>query len=553
MQIFVHKNDEMQDKIAIYTRLSADQKESTSIENQIKQGKQFAKFNNLQPIVYNEGEGLSGKLPLVKRPVLSKLLSDMYNNEFDLVWFRDQERLERHPATLMAFVEAVRDTKTIVYIDDKKIDMDDSGNIFMMIIQSASNFQFADKRTKMSKKAAKQNAEEGKAFGSVPFGYTIKGLRDKTIIVHEENAKILQGFFNDYLNGKGTTSIAKELNRKGVETLSKNTSKWTDSTVLYMLKNKMYIGVRTYNKIEYENIPAIIDVDTFNKVQARIQQNGNRGNKGYSWLLNGLVKCGHCSEPMNGRSYSYRKYFYYMCLSQRYPERRCQNRSLDMEALDSLVWDSLFNNVTLMEKVKEGYKEGFDVEQKKELRVEIEQYRKNIIAIERKIEKVQDMVEGDIMTVGKAKTRITAHKGEIAETNDLIRANEAKLANLNNQRQLYDEIEKDFNSVFGGAMKHEVKESDKYDEKAANLMKFLKEEHPVDPNMDIDRHIIETGIDKDEKRMLLNKYIDKVISRYDETSNTHNVTIKYKIAIKDTKHYIEHNNGRTPRRKSTSK
>lgn len=538
--------------IAIYTRLSADQKESTSITNQIKQGKQFAKSKGFKAIIYNEGEGLSGKLPLVKRPVLSKMLTEMYNNDFKNVWFRDQERLERHPATLMAFVEAVRETKTLVYIDDKEIDMLDSNNIFTMIIQSASSFQFADKRTKMVKRAAKQNAEEGKAFGNTPFGYATKGKKDKTLIIDEANAKILRGFFNDYLQGKGTTVIAKELTRLGVPTLSKKTTKWTDSTILYMLKNEMYIGKREYGGNKYENTPPIIDNDTFNKVQLKIQQKGNRGNKGYSWLLNGLVKCGHCSEPMNGRSYKYRKYFYYICVSQRYPEKRCANRALSMEAMDEIVWDSLFNNVKILDKVKEGYKEGLDTEKKAELQFEIEQYGTHIKTIESKIEKVQDMVESNIMNIKTAKKRVVQHKGEIADTNDAIRNRKAKLNSLNNQRKLYNEIETDFNRIFKEAKLVSNMELDIYENKAIALLKNLQENYPVNEIKDMDKYLIETGIDNDEQRKILNKYIEKVTSKYDESSNMHMIIIDYMIAIKSTTHYIEHNNGRTPRRKSTS-
>ena len=45
--------------LAIYTRLSKEDSKSTSIENQIQEGKMFAQSKNfLNYEIYNEGEGV---------------------------------------------------------------------------------------------------------------------------------------------------------------------------------------------------------------------------------------------------------------------------------------------------------------------------------------------------------------------------------------------------------------------------------------------------------------------------------------------------------------
>jgi site-specific DNA recombinase len=57
--------------LGIYTRLSKQDEESNSINNQLREGKQFAADFHYSDIkIYNEGEGVSGGLDIVDRPKL---------------------------------------------------------------------------------------------------------------------------------------------------------------------------------------------------------------------------------------------------------------------------------------------------------------------------------------------------------------------------------------------------------------------------------------------------------------------------------------------------
>ena len=63
--------------LAIYTRLSREDDQSASIDNQIREGKAFAKKHDYQLTIYNEGEGVSGTLELNDRPELLNLINDV--------------------------------------------------------------------------------------------------------------------------------------------------------------------------------------------------------------------------------------------------------------------------------------------------------------------------------------------------------------------------------------------------------------------------------------------------------------------------------------------
>lgn len=139
-----------------------------------------------------------------------------------------------------------------------------------------------------------------------------------------------------------------------------------------ILKNEKYIGTFIYNKkqekgvdrkrnpklkpreewIVVENgIPAIIDHETFEKVQNKMKKNLNNGGKFKAkeiYLLSGLIYCGECGSSMYGNSRmcgrNKSKYVSYRC-SDRANHKGCKNKELRKEYLENYVLDELYNNL----------------------------------------------------------------------------------------------------------------------------------------------------------------------------------------------------------------
>lgn len=540
--------------LAIYTRLSNDKEESTSIANQQREGVDFAKRNNLNYKIYNEGEGVSGRKELEQRPVLFQLTKDITEGTISHVWFRHQNRLERNSLTFQLFAKTVKKANTKVYFADKEEDFNDPTSMLNMGIMSLLGAYQAELVGIQVKKTNRDNASEGKVVGNIPFGYTKDKF--KRLIPCPTDSAIVKQLFEDYLNGKGTTTLAQELTQREIPTRSKNTFKWVDSTILYILKNELYIGKRIYGGKVYENIDPIIEKDLFNKVQIRLKKGSKKGKNSYQYLLNDLLHCGCCPEPFLGRSYTYRGYFYYKCLSQRYPERRCANRSVKMEDLDKLIWDSLFENSRLFDEVKKSFKEDDNEKKKQKIRLEIEMLTKNLNKLDSKKDKVHEMVENDIMTIKKAKERILALDNEAIIIKDEIDKKQSQIKMLHNQRALYEDIEKDFDRIFGKAF-----------EGLGPLFDDLPNEEPskedielfnrtfknIDLSLtvnDLNKSLI-TSIGIEEKQELLKKYIQGITVTYLDKSNKFKIEVKFNLPIKNKVLYLIHNLGRTPRKKLT--
>ena len=102
-------------RLAIYVRLSKEDEESNSIDNQIREGKEFASRQGFDYHVYNEGKGVSGTWSIDDRPALKQLTDDIRDNKIDAVWVRNQNRLERSVGTFDIFSRIVKSKKIDLY------------------------------------------------------------------------------------------------------------------------------------------------------------------------------------------------------------------------------------------------------------------------------------------------------------------------------------------------------------------------------------------------------------------------------------------------------
>ena len=106
--------------------------------------------------------------------------------------------------------------------------------------------------------------------GSVPLGYRINEER------HYEPdpvmSLIIREVFERYAAGESIKELCADMNARGIRTGYGR--KFVKSSFQNMLRNRRYLGEYRYRDIVTENaFPAIIDQETFDKVQARMKAN----------------------------------------------------------------------------------------------------------------------------------------------------------------------------------------------------------------------------------------------------------------------------------------
>ncbi|WP_298996725.1 recombinase family protein [uncultured Tenacibaculum sp.] len=510
--------------LAIYTRLSKLDEESNSIHNQLREGKEFAKKNKYDIIKeYNERMGVSGTLDIEDRPQLLELIADIKKGDIKAVWMRNQNRLDRNTGVFYLFITAVKKNNVEVFFaDGDSIDFNDPTTLLQTSIISSLNQYQAQLQSVQTKKALRDNAQEGKAWGILPYGYCTD--ENKLIVINEVEAKVVKEIFNLCCNGWGARRISTYLTDKGYPTrysqydgtisvvnkytkeITKRNKKdiiWSVKTVLNMLKNTWYIGERTYAGSKYP-APPIIDIEVFENAQRKLVENKNIKKSGkkttYNYLLKGLIICGKCGRnyygrhrpPKEGKTYSNDNY--YMCSSKRYKHLNCGNRSIDIPFIEGLVWDRFFKYKELNKLIDEH----FDTIKVDEVLNDLNTQLKKL---EEKLGKFSKERQNTIKL--NAKELITFEQTE----QDLKRINLEENQTKGELQNIKEQIKNYTDSI---ALKEQQKELEN----------------------------IENDISFNDKKELVNKYIKQVLILHHDDKNYYKITIKFNIEIKPEVYHV---------------
>lgn len=417
--------------LAIYTRLSREDKDSTSIENQIREGKSFAKDNHFENIViYNEGQGISGGAEIKDRPQLFRLLQDFRDKTINAVWFRNQNRLERNSNTWHIFISEAKKYNIKVYFNDKLFDFDNPQENLFGSITSALNQYQKDLQSVQTKRTLSDNASEGKVWSVVAYGYKSD---NGYLAIDDKEAEIIKEIYKLSLSGKGYNFIANYLNDKNIPT--RKNKLWRARTVQSIIKNTLYKGIRVYSGKSYD-APIIIEPSYWQKVNDNLENNKNNSGKKveHKYLLKGLIKCAKCGKNYYGRRRVNLSENYYSCVGKRYKEIRCKNRGINIDVLENFIWGRFFADKRILEITKDFLKND-EIENKLNvLRENKQQVDTKLIRLEKERKKAVDLLIKEVITEDEfntSKQRIDNEK------NDL----KLKLDNLIEQINFYEQSE----------------------------------------------------------------------------------------------------------------
>ena len=146
--------------------------------------------------------------------------------------------------------------------------------------------------------------------------------------------------FEQYDKGVSKKQIAEVLNSQGIRVKGKPV---THKTFDHYMTNPKYTGEFYFGDRLCANMyPAIIDKDTFDRVQRRLTENryflGGKETAREPYLLTGKLFCGHCGTEMvagGGQSKTGKKYYYYECKKKK--KKLCTKRIEHKDKLEKYV------------------------------------------------------------------------------------------------------------------------------------------------------------------------------------------------------------------------
>lgn len=226
----------------IYVRVSTleQAEQGLSLDAQVEQCRRYAVMRNLEVSNVISEPGISGAVPLEKRPGGSELKQIITKKQAQAVIVVKLDRLFRDAEDALRNINDFERRGIALHIIDlggSSIDTSTAWGKFMLTVLSGAaemERNLISERTTAVMRAKKSRLE---AYTHTPYGYN--RIEDR-FVKNPTEQKILARIARFRTKGKTLQTICDRLNSEGVKT--KLGRSWQPATLHYILKNSIQVG-----------------------------------------------------------------------------------------------------------------------------------------------------------------------------------------------------------------------------------------------------------------------------------------------------------------------
>lgn len=382
--VLIVKNNKF--KVAGYLRLSVedgDKEVSDSIVSQknIIEDKIKNLGEKFELVDFYIDDGYTGLN--TNRPNFQRMLDDIEKKKVNCVITKDLSRLSRNNFEANYYIEMYfleREIRYIAILDNVDTYLKNSNND-MIQFKTLINDWYSKDISRKVKSGVWARKEQGLYVAAkAPYGYMKDENNKNHLIINPEEAPIVKKIFQMYNSGNSMGEIAEKLQKdkvycpshNGFQKNKKGEYGWERSTISKMLKNEMYLGNTVYGKginlsykskkvkqiprsewKKYENThKAIISKELFESVQKRMKLNQKAKSHTHTWILNGIIYCKECGEPMqlkvkyrkDGKTISFMRLY---CSSSLHKKGYCirKYKGIELQSVTQIVVANLNKKV----------------------------------------------------------------------------------------------------------------------------------------------------------------------------------------------------------------
>lgn len=266
------------------------------------------------------------------------MIRDSAKKIFDtvLVWKLDRFSRDRIDSAL--YKQTLKKNGVKVISIKEPIAEGSAGILFESMLEGYAEYYSVELGEKV-RRGLKENALKAKANGGCrTFGYYIDNDRHYQIEV--TTAPIVREIFAFYANGMTMKNISKMLVARGIK--AHNSDEFSHRAIHRILSNRKYIGEYSFGDIVIPNsIPAIIDIDLFDKVQTKLDKNKHapaHSKAQEEYYLTPKLFCGTCGALLNGESGTSKTgaiYRYYKCNNAR--KKLCKCKPIKKDIIEAIA------------------------------------------------------------------------------------------------------------------------------------------------------------------------------------------------------------------------
>lgn len=208
------------------------------------------------------------------------------DNNISTVYCYEVSRISRRPKVLYSIRDFLIEHKVQLIVLNPYMKMlkdngtiSETANIFFGIFSSMAENEGYIRKARMKRGIEKKKSSGKYAGGSIAIGYTID--KNDNFIIDPEGAAIVQRIFTEYVNGKSTRKLARDLQDEG----------WRrESNFLTIVQSVSNILHREYYTGNDGRHPAIISMELYKAAQNKCSSSRVYNRKKYECLLlKGLI------------------------------------------------------------------------------------------------------------------------------------------------------------------------------------------------------------------------------------------------------------------------
>ncbi len=318
-------------RVCAYARVSTiHDKQGESLENQVQYYENIMSSNpEYEYVGVFKDRGITGFTD--NRPEFQRMLHLCREGKIEIIITKSISRFARNTAVVLYTVRELKKLGIEVRFEKENINtLSGDGELMIAVLSSFAQEESRNVSENLKWRARKQFQQGELMINTTRFlGYDKNEYGE--LVINIEEAELVNRIFNDYINGKSSSKIAKELNKENIPTVGNKT--WHNSTIIGILKNEKYKGdaiLQKYYTPEHlkktsirnngvidsyyikENHSPIITKEMWEQVQEEIKRRGKtKGNvvgdvdkytKRYP--LTGMLYCSKCGATLRRRTWN---------------------------------------------------------------------------------------------------------------------------------------------------------------------------------------------------------------------------------------------------------
>lgn len=229
-------------KVAAYCRVSTDEDQQlSSLQNQLIHYRDYILSNNQYELVdVYADEGISGT-NTKKREQFNRMIQDCKDGKINLIITKSISRFARNTLDCLQYVRELKEIGVEIFFEKENIlTLDSKGELLLTILSSLAQEE-SNNLSQITTWGVRRRFEQGKVTVNEKKFLGYDKDEEKNLIINKSQAKIVERIYAEFLNGKGPTRIARELERDKIKGVT-GSIKWYASTINKILSNEKYKG-----------------------------------------------------------------------------------------------------------------------------------------------------------------------------------------------------------------------------------------------------------------------------------------------------------------------